>query len=387
MFTRQKLFLLLNLFVFLFFLSHCSEDSTPTSPGLNDLKSEVSTIVNKYYKVGAAVGIINKQHEELHLFYGTKVLHRNDKPDENTVFQIGSITKTFTATILADEIINGQLNLEDKAGQYLPSDQVTMPNFDGKEVTLKHLATHSSGIPKKLQDTNYPLPTGYNPINPYAAYTNEHIYDYLTNYCTLSFEPGTRYYYSNIGVGLLGHILGIVNGCPYREMVANKVFNTLGMNNSFVSVTDNNNDNIALGYTANFEVMRYFEANDVFQGAGFIKSSLKDMIIYLKVNMGMIETPIYEAIALTHQIRFDVGIVTYDDRPNEVYNLEIGLGWHRHRTSNGLTYFWHGGKTNGYSAYIGFNEVGLTGVVILCNSADVDIVSFGEEILKTINKY
>jgi hypothetical protein len=103
--------------------------------------------------------------------------------------------------------------------------------------------------------------------------------------------------------------------------------------------------------------------------------------------MGLTANTLEDAIDLTHQAHFDVGTVTYDDRPGEIFELTIGLGWHQHQSSDGRTYFWHGGKTNGHGAYIGFNESNGTGVVILCNFEGVDIVIFGDEVLKAIDKY
>ena len=133
--------------------------------------------------------------------------------------------------------------------------------------------------------------------------------------------------------------------------------------------------------------MPNFDANDIFQGAGFIKSSLNDMLLYLKANIGLIDNTLVDAIDLAHQAHFNVGTVTYDDRPGEVFELTIGLGWHQHKSSDGRTYYWHGGSTNGHTAYIGFDKLNLTGVVVLCNCEDINIIIFGDEILKAINKY
>ena len=391
MYKKSKSILILGILLAITFFSSCAKNDTPTGPQsdpqFKNLEEEIDHIVNQYYKVGAAVGVINKQQEQLVSFYGTKVLNADDPPNENTVFQIGSITKTFTTTLFADRILKGIVGLDSAASQYLPADQVTMPTYDGAEITLKHLATHSSGIPKKPHGTSYPYPPGYDLLNAYAAYTKEHIYDFLTNYCTLSSKPGTRYLYSNIGVGLLGHILGIVDGSSYEELLINIIINPLGMNNTSLFIIEGQDINIALGYSAILEPMPNFDANDIFQGAGFIKSSLNDMMIYLKANMRLIDNTLENAIDLAQQAHFNVGTVTYDDRPGEVFELTIGLGWHRHQSSDGRTYYWHGGSTNGHTAYIGFDKSNLTGVVVLCNCEDVNILIFGDKLLKAINKY
>jgi len=190
-------------------ISGCDKDDTPTSPPIGSLEEEIDQIANQYLKVGAIIGIINKQQERIIFSYGTKSINNNEPPDANTVFEIGSITKTFTATLAANMFLTGNFS-DDTVGHYLPAGQVTMPNKDSIEIRLVHLLTHSSGIPRSPQGTNFPYPAGYDPLDPYAAYTTEHIYDYLTNYCVLEFTPGTWWTYSNTGMGLTGHIIGLV---------------------------------------------------------------------------------------------------------------------------------------------------------------------------------
>jgi CubicO group peptidase (beta-lactamase class C family) len=384
---KKKFILIIIFFSTITYFSSCSKNETPTGPEFNSLREEIDYLIEQYTEVGTAVGVINKQQEQIFIFYGTKMLNENDPPDGNTVYEIGSITKTFTATLLAEMVLNGTVDLEDTVGQYLPAGQVTMPAYNGVKIYLKHLATHSSGIPKRPHDSSYPVPPGYDPINSYAAYTAEHIYDYLTNYCTLTGTPGTVYLYSNTGGGLLGHTLGLVDGSSYEEILNNIILNPLGMNNTTVYITATQNTNLAMGYSDNFEPRSNWDANDIFQGAGFIKSSLNDMLIFLKANMGLIENPLEDAIALTHQAHFNVGTVTYDDRPGEVFELTIGLGWHKLQDSEGRTYFRHGGSTNGQSAYIGFDLSNLTGVVILCNYKTINNYILGDKVLKAINKY
>lgn len=387
MYNIQKLILMVILFSNFTYFSGCSEDGLPPEPQFNSLEEEIDYLVEQYSEVGAAIGVINNQQEQIVLFYGTKTLNENDPPDANTVFQIGSIAKIFTCTLLADMILQGTVGLEETVGYYLPAEQVTIPTFNSVEVKIKHLATHSSGIPKRPHGSSYPVPPGYDPINSYAAYTTEHIYDYLTNYCTLAGTPGTVYLYSNIGVGLLGHTLGRIEGSSYEAILNNTIINPLGMNRTSIFVSDAQATNLAMGYSANFEPRPNWDANDIFQGAGFINSSLNDMMIFLKANMGLIEHPLEDAIALAHQVHFNVGKVTYDDRPGEVYEYAIGLGWQIHEDSNERTWFRHGGNTNSQSAYIGFDLSILTGVVILCNYEEVDVYSFGDKMLKAINKY
>jgi CubicO group peptidase (beta-lactamase class C family) len=384
---KKNFILIILIFSTIIYISSCSKNETPTGPEFNSLREEIDYLIEQYTEVGAAVGVINKQQDQIVIFYGTKTLNENDPPDGNTVYEIGSVTKTLTATLLAELVLNGIVELEDTVGQYLPAGQVTMPAHNGVKINLKHLATHSSGMPKRPHGSSYPIPPGYDPVNSYAAYTAEHIYDYLTNYCTLTGTPGTVYLYSNTGVGLLGHTLGLVDGSSYEEILNSIILNPLGMNNTSVNLTAAQDTNLAMGYSTSFEPRPNWDANDIFQGAGFIKSSLNDMLVFLKANLGLIANPLEDAIAMTHQAHFNVGTVTYDDRPGEVFEYSIGLGWQIHKGSDGRTWFRHGGNTNGQSAYIGFDLSNSTGVVILCNYQDVDIYSFGDKMLKAISKY
>jgi D-alanyl-D-alanine-carboxypeptidase/D-alanyl-D-alanine-endopeptidase len=237
------------------------------------------------------------------------------------------------------------------------------------------------------RDSDQPLPPGFDPYDPYAAYTSEYVYDYLTSWCNLMYEPGTQYSYSNTGGGLIGHILGLMDGSSYEELITREIFEPLGLQETSLFLTAGQISNLAPGHGDNLDSVKNYNANDIFQGAGFIKSSLHDMMIYLKAQMGLTQTPLTDPIDLTHQSCFDVGGVTYNDRDG-YFNLSLGLGWHIHEIPKSYTYYWHGGRTNGYMAYIAFIPEESTGVVLLCNQSSPDVVlRFGDELLYAIRKY
>lgn len=155
------------------------------------MEEAIDEIAGKYLEVGMMIGVIDKDQEKLTLSYGTKAHGTDDVPDENTVFDIGSMTKTFTALLMADTYLTGNFT-DDTVSHYLP-DNVIMPTYNGTPIRVVHLATHTSGLPRTphADGQTYPIPDGYNELNPYEVYTAEDVYDYLTNYCTLLFEPGT----------------------------------------------------------------------------------------------------------------------------------------------------------------------------------------------------
>ncbi|MBN1388368.1 MAG: beta-lactamase family protein [Bacteroidales bacterium] len=376
--------LILVLFTGSIILSGCKKNDP--GPGFDSLDEELEYLTDKYVKMGAAIGIIKNQQEE-ELFYGSLSNNNSSPPDEHSVFEIGSITKSFTATLLAQMILDGKISLQDEVEPFLPYGEVSIPVWEETNITIKHLATHSSGLPRAPQESSQPLPSGYDPYDPYAAYTAGDVYDYLTYHCNLLYEPGTQYSYSNTAFGLIGHLLGLIESSSYEELITTEVFEPLGLYKTSLFLTEEQIANLAPGHDESLDSVKNYNAQDIFQGAGFIKSSLHDMMIYLKAQMGLMDTSLEDAMLMTQQSHFEVGGVIYSDREG-YYNLSLGLAWHIDLLPEGYTFHWHGGRTNGYMAYMAFDLESQTGVVILCNQSTPNvIIRFGEDVLKAINKY
>ena len=142
------------------------------------------------------------------------------KVDGNTVFDIASISKTFVAIILADMVNQGLVKLNDPIEKYLPVGNVTVPSYNGHKITLEDLATHTSGLPD--------FPTGW--IRNHS-YTTQEVYDFVSN-TTLSGKPGTKANYSDIGMGLLGHILSLRAGLSFDQLVKDRILNVLAMDST-----------------------------------------------------------------------------------------------------------------------------------------------------------
>jgi CubicO group peptidase (beta-lactamase class C family) len=370
----------------LLLVSGCQKEPSPELQ-FDSFEEEFEYLVDKYVKMGAAIGIIDQQQNLQEYYIGSISDQRNSPPDSHSLFEIGSITKTFTATLLAQMILDGKIHLEDELESLLPEGEVTVPRWNGTHITLEHLATHSSGIPKSPRDSNQPLPEGYDPFDPYAAYTTDYVYDFLSSWCNLLFEPGTQYSYSNTGMGLIGHVLGLVDSSSYEDLLRRELLEPLGLNETFLFLSEDQIPTLAPGHDEDLDSVKNYKAQDIFQGAGFLKCTLHDMLIYLEAQMGLRTTSLDDAIALTHQPHFDVGGVTYDDREG-YYHLSLGLAWHIDVLPEGSTFYWHGGRTNGYMAYMAFDPEASTGVVILCNQSYAGaIIRFGEDVLKAVNKY
>lgn len=374
-----KSVLYLFFLIFIIASAGCSKDETPEVLQFDNLEDEITYLSSKYVKIGAMVGIINKHQERQVFSFGSKSINNNEPPDVNTAFDIGSITKTFTAILAANMYVEGVIE-DDTIGHYLPPDQVTMPTKDGTEITFLHLLTHTSGMPRSphIEGSTYPLPPGYDNENPYAAYTTEQVYDYLTNYCTLEFTPGTWWAYSNTGMGLVGHVLGLIDGTSYETILSRDIFEVLSMNNSSLFLTNEQLTNQALGHDHSKKIVPFFTSKDIFQGAGMIKSTLNDMFKYLEANMGLVNTPLRNAMDLTYQVVMHQGSMG-----------DQGLAWFILELDDGQEIIYGGGNTNGHSAYIAFNRSESTGAIILFNISnhDGENLKMGKAVMKAIMKY
>ena len=317
----------------------------PTVP--EDVVTSVHARVDHGYNVGIVVGVVNP-HGTTYFAYGKTAISGDEHPDEQTVFEIGSITKVFTSILLADMVERGEVALDDPIERYLP-DSVTVPTRNGRSITLEDLATQTSGLPR--------MPNNFAPAdaaNPYADYSVQQMYDFLSGH-TLRRDIGAQYEYSNYAVGLLGHILTLRAGMSYEELVKERIADVLGMPDTRVTLTPEMRSRLAIGHSGSREVANW----DIptLAGAGALRSTARDMLVFLAANLGLTETPLRAALEMTHRARHEAGSP----------QMQIGLGWHI-RIAGDHEVIWHNGGTGGYRSFAGFVEETATGVVVLTNT-------------------
>src|SRR5580658_2347125 len=151
-------------------------------------------------------------------------------PDGDTLFEIGSNTKVFTALLLAQMAERGEVNFDDPAATFLPPG-ATLPECGGRQITLAHLAAHTSGLPRDAD--NY-APTDR--ANPFADFSVDRLYDFLARY-RLDRDPGAAHAYSNVGSGLLGHVLARRAGVDFETLVRERIAAPLGMASTVITLT------------------------------------------------------------------------------------------------------------------------------------------------------
>lgn len=268
-------------------------------------------------------------------------------PDEKTVFEIGSVTKTFTGLLLAEAVKSGAVALDEPVAKLLPGFKI--PSRGGKQITLGNLADQHSGLPR--------LPGNLKPADlsdPYADYDAKDLEEFLAGY-SLPRNPGSAYEYSNLGFGLLGYALAERAHTSYGELVEEKILAPLHMDDCGVTPTQAMQAHLAVGHDQSGAVTSnwHFAA---LAGAGALECSATDMLHYLEANMGVRKTPLYPAMRLAQTPRAEV--------PGG--NEQVGMGW-MILDSGGRKVIWHNGMTGGYASFIGFTADGKRGVFVLAN--------------------
>jgi len=324
--------------------------SIGNSMASTELKSIERIITHKIFvekqAVGVSVVLINGQQTE-YLSLGLANKKSKEKINADTLFQIGSISKTFTALALANMVNEGKIKLTDHVQNYLP-EQVKLPVKNGKHITFLSLSNHSSGLPRL--PTNMPFS---NPLNPYADYTVEMMYQFLNDY-KLPREVGEGHEYSNLGAGLLGHVLALIDHNSFQGMVTDRVLTPLKMLNTFVTIPALKTDLLSNGHNDQLGVTEHWQLPTL-AGAGALNSSATDMANYLKANMS--KELLSEDFTLSHTSTGPFG------NPD----TEIGLGWIIIKGKDNR-YYMHNGGTGGFRSFIAFDPKQQKGIVILTNS-------------------
>jgi CubicO group peptidase (beta-lactamase class C family) len=325
-----------------------------SNPLVTALDKQVDTIAGTYIDlmntVGLSIGILKdgKTH-----FYGYGETAKGNKiiPGPATIFEIGSISKTFTATLLAIAVGEGRVRLDDPVNKYLP-DSIPLLQYNKRVMTLKDLSDHTSAIPR--MPSNFQTAVT-DPKDPYNSYSVERLYAFF-KHLQLTREPGKEYEYSNAAVGLLGTILQKIYGGSYEELIVKYICDPLGMNDTRVSIREKDSSLFAQGYDEQGVYNGPWNLSAAFAGAGAIRSTAGDLLKYAEANSGTATGSLGKAIQLTHDTTFSSGQVT------------IGLGWHYIRSGAEKVLF-HNGGTGGYRSYLAIDTQKKIAVVLLSNCA------------------
>lgn len=335
--------------------------STPTDSEILAILAD--RIDKQQQSVGIVVGITDANGRRI-VAYGHPARSDPRPVDGRTVFEIGSITKVFTALLLADTVEKGALRFDTPVSTLLPPG-VTMPENKQAPITLKDLSTHMSGLPR-LPANMVPADIG----NPYADYDAAKLYAFLSSHEPLR-RPGAEYEYSNLGVGLLGHVLALQTGLSYEDLVTTRITAPLGMKDTAITPRGDWAQRRATGHDIALEPVADWDF-DALQGAGALRSTANDLLIFLAAAIGKATTPLASTFAALFATRQPLGNGNDDQQ---------ALGWVISGKDDEQI-IWHNGGTGGYRSFVGYRPSTGVGVVALSNTSTlVGVDDIGQHLL------
>lgn len=272
----------------------------------------------------------------------------------NTAFEIGSVTKTMTSALLADLIQQGKASLDDPLAKYLPQG-TKVPAYEGKPILLRHVVTHTSGLPA------LPSKMGQSdPSNPYAKLTEEALLASLAD-ATLSAAPGTNFEYSNFASMVLSYAVARQAGTDFERLLKDRLFAPLGMDNAYINAPPSG-VRVAEGHTPNTQPTPAWTFATNLAGVGGVRATLDDMVRYVQANLGQVQAPITKAIEYAQQ--------PVSEQPRMAMNWMLAKAG----TRDVLV---HEGGTGGFSSFVSVDKEAQRGVVILSDTTWNSIGSLG----------
>jgi CubicO group peptidase (beta-lactamase class C family) len=300
--------------------------------------------------VGVTIGVVD---------HGTRKVFSYGAAKPDSVFEIGSITKTFTGLTLAQLAQQKKVNLAEPIRALLPNNTVAAPGA-GAEITLLDLSAQRSGLPR-LPDNLRPADVA----NPYVDYDAKALYAFMASH-GVALPAHPEFGYSNLGVGLLGQLLADRAGVTFEALVKEQITAPLGMRDTTVELTPALARRFAPGHHGEDNEPQGAWDFAALAGAGAIRSTATDMLKYLEAQLhpdrvkgkSVEAQTLPAALAASHEVRGDVG-----------GGVHIALNWFRF---DGSGRYWHNGATGGYSSYATFDLEADYAVVVLCNCSSDD---------------
>jgi serine-type D-Ala-D-Ala carboxypeptidase/endopeptidase len=315
-----------------------------------ELRGSAEDFVGRFGGISLALGA---QVGETRATVGVRRGRGTAAPGVYAVFEIGSITKVFTALALADMAREGVLELETPARELAPS--APWPEPVGREITLADLACHGSGFAgTPLRLLLHVLPQ-WN--DPYVDFDVARLYDAL-DHMRPKRAPGERFEYSNLNYGLLGHLLARAAGCSWEQLVAARVCEPLGLRDTHPTVPPLKLGRLERGHNRRGRPVPAWTMPDGIAGAGALHSTVDDLLTFLGAHLRPGSTALGPAIELARRPRLRIG-----------RRAAVGLGWLMVAPRRGPRIIWHSGGTGGFRSYVGLApDGGRTAVAALSGS-------------------
>ncbi|OWK39088.1 serine hydrolase domain-containing protein [Fimbriiglobus ruber] len=342
----------------------CLFVAAPLASADEPKRAAVDELVKSFLKdkpyLGLVVGISRPAGREI-FGYGQVTLDgKQHAPDGTTIYEIGSLTKVFTGTLLADQVLRGAVKLDDPVQKHLP-DTLTVPRRDDRDITLLHLATHTSSLPVQPPLIGLVAVLKNEPDNPYGHYDRASLGKTLSG-LKLDRPIGARFDYSNLGVGLLGHALAHTAGAEsYEALLVQRLTKPLGLADTRVQLSAEQNKRFAPGYDRKGEPTAPWTFACL-EACGGLRSTAGDLLLFADAAMGRRKTPLSEAFRTAQQ-------PWRETCHGPTGTQSIGLCWFREPFPpiKG-EWIWHNGGTGGFRSFLALVPAKNLGVVLLGNS-------------------
>lgn len=292
---------------------------------------------------GAVVIGFTNGHEHRVFAFGSCTEGKELRPDGDTLFEIGSLTKVFTSLLMADFYRQGKLSFDDPVKKFLPED-LPVPELNARPITLFQLATHSSGLPRNADNLEQFVPYGVEPFHQFLRR------------CKLQSVPGRRYSYSNAGYTLLGEALENLGAKPYEQLLTERILNPLQMENTHIVLKEK--DNAKLAQSFGKDGMPVNSSPRSGGSAGGLKSSANDLLKLLDAAIQKSNSQVHRDIIETTRRRFRFSQHEY-----------ACLGWFYNDI---LDTYAKLGQIHGYSSAIEFSRSKRIAIVVLSSGLQVE---------------
>lgn len=321
-------------------------DADPTGTHRAAIAAQIQPLIDAELATSIVVGINDRGRLEI---YGFGKGPDGKPPTGRTLYELGSVTKVYTALLLADAVQRREVALDTPASELLPPG-VTMPVREQGVITLQHLVNHSSGLP--------PIPPSIaarpKPDDPFAGYDENLLYADLVQTQLLS-TPGERILMSEYGSGVLGTLLARKLGTRFEQAVETRIAKPLGLRDTFFDVPAGAASRRVQGTNPDLAAVKPWSWGALAAASGLV-SSARDQLTFLEAQM---EAAAGSKLAPRPAMRLTQETQLTGAGPN------IGLAWQIDADGR----YWHNGTTNGFHSFLGFDLKERRGVVILASTA------------------
>ena len=325
---------------------------------------------------GMVIGLVDKDGSQV---FGVGKLDNGTDQEVNgdTVFQIDSVTKVFTALLALELAQRGEFKLDDPVAEYCPP-QVKIPAFEGQNITIRNLAAQDSGLPWNPAKLEIHVKDSRS-VDAFKAYkkaadeyTADDLYAFLGGY-KLTSAPRTQFQYSNVGMALLGNAMERKTGQSYESLVVERICRPLKMDSTCITLTPELQARLARGHWADGQPAEngHYQA---LVSAGSLLSTANDLLKFMSANLGFTETELSPMLE-------EMQVVRHTDVPKFG---TTAMPWFDERVHQfpGSKFFAHSGGGLGYLTFIGFDKLQRRGVVVLSNQLAVNPSGVGYAILQ-----